>query len=226
MCKVRDMEFGLWGCIMDRAQRLMQKFIIFILSCMVLFAVSGMASAKMYIYELPDGSRMITDHALNNKYYKLIRTGHSVEGMGVIVASKNRQFFRIDPTAYDKLIRRLAQRHDLEFSLVKAVMHAESAFNPYAKSRKGAIGLMQIMPSTAQQYGVDDVYDPVQNIDAGVRHLKYLSGLFRDKPHLVVAAYNAGENAVKRHRGIPPYPETKKYVKKVLRFKQRYAALN
>lgn len=211
---------------MEQAPKVICRKIVVIFGVFLVLFASAPVHGEMYIYELPDGSRMITDHALKNKNYRLIRTGRSVEGMGVLMASKNRQFFRVDPGAYDKLIKRMADQHNMEFSLVKAVMHAESSFNPYATSQKGASGLMQLMPKTAEQYGVNDIYDPVQNIDAGVRHLKYLSGLFRNKPHLVVAAYNAGENAVKRHHGVPPYPETKKYVRKVLRFKRRYTALD
>jgi len=177
------------------------------------------------VYELPDGSRIITDHALKGKHYKLIRATRHVKGVGVLAASSNRQVFRAHPDSYDDVIVRMASAYGLEPSLVKAVVHAESAFNPYATSRKGASGLMQLMPATAEQYGVTDIYDPVQNIQAGVRHLKYLLRKYDNKYHLALAAYNAGERAVRRYRGIPPYRETRRYVKKVLRFKRRYASL-
>jgi membrane-bound lytic murein transglycosylase MltF len=178
-----------------------------------LLTTAGQASTgSMYVYELPSGARIVTDHRLTNKYYRLIREGASVKGIGHLAASGESQFFRTDPDAYDDLIRQVARDHEVEFALVKAIVHAESGFNPYARSKKGALGLMQLLPSTAKQYGVDDMYDPAENIRAGVQHIKYLLKLFSHKHYLVVAAYNAGENAVKRHRGIPPYRETQAYV--------------
>ncbi len=189
---------------------------------LILVALSGVAQATMFIYQLPDGTRVITDHQVYNKNYKLVRTGQTSSGMGQILASKNRQFFRADTSAYDRLIRLTAKQHHIDRALVKAIIHAESAFNPYATSSKGARGLMQLMPSTAEIYGVRDIYDPRQNIGAGVRHLKYLLKKYRNNSHLAIAAYNAGEGAIKRYRGVPPYKETRRYVKKVLRYKRHY----
>lgn len=186
----------------------------------------AMAAGTLYVYELPNGTRMVTDYPLNNRNYRLVRKGASVRGTGQLAASHNTQFFRTDPGAYDHLIRRIADEHDVDFALVKAIMHVESAFNPYARSEKGALGLMQVLPETAKRYGVHDVYDPERNIEAGVRHLKFLIEMFNKKNYLVIAAYNAGENAVKRHRGIPPYQETQRYVRKVLRYKREYTASN
>ena len=140
-----------------------------------------------------------------------------------LAASGDSQFFRTDPDAYDDLIRQVARDHNVDFALIKAIMHAESGFNPYARSSKGALGLMQLLPATAKRYGVDDMYDPAENIRAGVQHIKYLLGMFSHKYYLVLAAYNAGENAVKRHKGIPPYRETQAYVRKVLQYKRYYS---
>lgn len=184
---------------------------------------AGLAQAALYVYELPDGSRVVTDHALNNRDYRLVRVGETVKDMGRLAAHQDRQLFRADPSAFDRLIQRVAAEHKVDFALVKAVMHAESAFNPYAKSHKGALGLMQVMPATAQRYGIDDVYDPVQNVIAGVKHLRYLLQMFNDKHKLALAAYNAGENAVRRHRGVPPYPETQAYVRKVMLYRKHYS---
>lgn len=177
----------------------------------------------MYVYEMPNGTRIVTDYALNNKHYRLVRVGNNARGLGHLAVSKDSQFFRAKPSTYDALIRRIAAQYRVDFALVKAIIHAESAFNPYAKSHKGAVGLMQLMPKTAARYGITDIYDPVQNIQAGVRHLKYLSKKFNNKNYLIIAAYNAGENAVKRYKGIPPYRETRLYVRKVLRYKRRYS---
>lgn len=176
----------------------------------------------LYVYELPDGSRIVTDHELTNRQYKLVRTGDAASGIGRLLAHQNPQLFRTDPGAYDRLIKQLAAEHKVDFALVKAVVHVESSFNPYAKSSKGALGLMQLLPTTAQRYGIEDIYDPEQNISAGVKHLRYLLHTFKNKRNLAVAAYNAGEQAVLRHRGVPPYPETQAYVRKVMQYERQY----
>jgi len=184
---------------------------------------SSPRAKSMYVYELSDGSRVVTDYPLNSRHYRLVRTGVDTRGLGQLAASRSEQFFRTDPNAYDEIIRRIAAEHEVDFALVKAIMHVESSFNPYARSPKGALGLMQVLPETARRYGVHDIYDPEQNIEAGVRHLKYLLKLFGHKQFLVLAAYNAGENAVHNHRGIPPYRETQMYVRRVLRWTREYS---
>lgn len=181
------------------------------------------AQAALYVYQLPDGSRIVTDHALNNRTYRLVRVGDTPKDIRPLVAHQDPQLFRADPSAYDRLIQRVARENNVDFALVKAVMHVESAFNPYAKSDKGALGLMQLLPETARRYGIEDVYDPTQNIEAGVKHLKYLLETFNQKHRLALAAYNAGENAVLRHRGVPPYPETQAYVRKVMLYQRQYS---
>ena len=133
-----------------------------------LAVVSMPASADLFIYQTPDGSRMLTDHLLSDPNYRLIRSSQANHGAGIILAGRSRQFFRIDPRAYDNLIARMAKAHDVDGWLIKAVIFVESKFNPYATSSKGAAGLMQLMPATADEYGVDNVYDPAQNIEAGV----------------------------------------------------------
>jgi soluble lytic murein transglycosylase-like protein len=117
---------------------------------------------------------------------------------------------------YSDLVLSLSKKHEVDWKLVAAVMKAESNFNPRAVSPKGAQGLMQLMPATARLYRVTDPYDPVQNIDAGVRHLKMLMNRFPGKLDLVLAAYNSGEKTVDHFKGIPPFSETRSYVKKVL----------
>jgi soluble lytic murein transglycosylase-like protein len=188
------------------------------------FGVSALADSRpnLHVYELPNGSRIVTDHALNNPNYRLVRVGKDTRGPGHLLASRDSQLFRADPTTYDSMIKRMANQHRVDFALIKAIMHVESSFNPYAASHKGALGLMQVLPATAKRYGIEDIYDPAQNIEAGVRHIRYLSELFSNKQYLVIAAYNAGENAVRRHNGIPPYAETQAYVRKVLHFKRQY----
>ena len=188
-------------------------------------AIAPAAQAtRLFVYELPDGSRIVTDYAVNNKDYRLVRTGESAKNLGQLAAARTPELFRTDTSAYDALIQTKAREHKVDFALIKAIVHVESSFNPYAISHRGARGLMQLLPETAKRHGILDIYDPAQNIEAGIRHLKYLSGLFGNKNHLVLAAYNAGENAVLRHGGIPPYTETQLYVRKVLLMKRQYGS--
>lgn len=132
---------------------------------------------------------------------------------------------RLDVHSFEQTIRHYAHEYGVDPALVRAVVHAESAFNPDAVSSKGAGGLMQLMPSTAAQYGVSDRFDPTDNISGGVAYLAFLLDLFNGNERLAVAAYNAGENAVKRYGGVPPYEETQRYVKRVMSLHKRYAAM-
>jgi hypothetical protein len=120
----------------------------------------------------------------------------------------------IEHTAYERLIQAASAAHGVPERLVKAVIQAESFYQPSARSAKGAMGLMQLMPATANQYQARNAYDPRTNINAGVKHLRTLLDQF-ELP-LALAAYNAGEAAVRRFGGIPPFPETQAYVTKVL----------
>ena len=120
---------------------------------------------------------------------------------------------------YDKIIRQAARKHGIDSTLIKAVIRAESVFDKHAVSSKGAQGLMQLMPETARELEVSDSFDPKENIHAGVRYLKKQLKNFKNDVSLALAAYNAGENAVRRygHR-VPPYKETRTFVDRVLRY--------
>ncbi|HWU39076.1 MAG TPA: lytic transglycosylase domain-containing protein [Candidatus Acidoferrum sp.] len=119
---------------------------------------------------------------------------------------------------YADLINQIAGEEGVDPELVRAIIKAESNFDAGALSRKGAQGLMQLMPGTAGRYAVMNAFDPEKNIRGGVRHLRFLHDLFPGQLALALAAYNAGENVVLRYNGIPPYPETRLYVNRVLRY--------
>ena len=122
----------------------------------------------------------------------------------------------------DAAIEQAAARHNVDPNLVRAVVKVESNFNPNAVSRKGAMGLMQLMPDTARLHNISDAYDPSENVEGGARHLRMLLDRYQGDLELSLAAYNAGSAAVEKHRGVPPFPETKEYVRRVLRFYNSY----
>ena len=130
-------------------------------------------------------------------------TGHSRPAMS------------IDRDGVEKLVREAADRHSVDAALVRAVIETESHWNPIAVSRRGAAGLMQLIPTTAQRFGANDVFNPKQNVDAGVHYLKTLLERYNGNLDLALAAYNAGEGAVDRAHGVPAFRETRNYVQKV-----------
>jgi len=120
-----------------------------------------------------------------------------------------------DRNEIEQLVHRLAPQYAVDPNLVLAVISAESAFNPKAVSPKNAQGLMQLIPETAERFGVKQAFSPAENIKGGLAYLRWLLAFFQGDVPLVLAAYNAGERAVEKYRGIPPYPETQNYVKKI-----------
>lgn len=128
----------------------------------------------------------------------------------------------LNRTAFAETVNKVALSNHIDPALVRALIHAESAFNPNARSQKGASGLMQLMPATAKELGVNNVFNAKQNIAGGVRYLAQLLKAFNGDISLATAAYNAGPNAVKKYNGIPPYQETNVYVERVSILHKRY----
>jgi len=193
--------------------------ILLILALCFCFALT--AKAEMYLYQMPDGSRVVSDHALINTKAKLVRRSDDLNNMGHYAARRTIRAKR-QMRLWSYFIYHQSKKYGIDESLVKAVIYTESYFNPNATSHKGASGLMQLMPATAEKYGVDDLYNPRQNIVAGIKHLKYLLTLYPDNLKHAIAAYNAGEHAVDKYNGIPPYRETRGYVKKVMKHFKRF----
>jgi soluble lytic murein transglycosylase-like protein len=157
-----------------------------------------------------------------DKRYKLIRreAGSAVPRSGQAWMPSEADIRR-----FSSIIDVAAKSHGVDPALVQAVITAESGFNPNAISRAGASGLMQLMPDTARRYGVQNIFDPVENIHGGVRYLRDLLAMFNGNLRLALAGYNAGENAVIRAgNNVPPYDETQKYVPKVIHYYDRFRA--
>jgi soluble lytic murein transglycosylase-like protein len=144
--------------------------------------------------------------------------------LDMVTSSKARMGRRAlpsNPSIYERYrqpVRETAQRFGLREDLALAVARAESSFNPFAISPKGAVGIMQLMHETAMQYGVSDRFNALQNIEAGIRHLTFLMDKYRGDLTLTLAAYNAGAEAVARYNGVPPYAETRGYIRRVLSY--------
>jgi membrane-bound lytic murein transglycosylase MltF len=127
-----------------------------------------------------------------------------------------------NPEEFEPIIKSLASEYGVDKSLVKAVIHAESGYNPNAVSSKGAQGLMQLMPKTAQGLKVNNTFDPKDNIRGGVRYLRFLLDTFKGDVTLALAAYNAGLSRVSQYGGVPPYAETRNYIAKVMAYQKSY----
>ena len=149
---------------------------------------------------------------------------HSYSNWGASEASVLPSYSR-NKNAFDQLIRQAAQQHGVSEGLVKAIMHTESGFNINARSPVGAQGLMQLMPATARRFNVSNAYDPQQNIFGGVKYLSWLLKRFNGDTRLAIAAYNAGEGNVDKYGDVPPFRETRDYVKRVTsRYQNLYAS--
>jgi soluble lytic murein transglycosylase-like protein len=146
-------------------------------------------------------------------------SGPPEDALVLITAEVREEFFRTLP--FGAIIHEKAEKYDIDPALVAAVIETESSFSRTARSPKGALGLMQLMPSTGRWMGARNLFDPTQNIDAGTRYLSYLEGRFEGDLDRQLAAYNAGEGVVVRFGGVPPYPETERYIERVMESYER-----
>jgi soluble lytic murein transglycosylase-like protein len=208
-----------------------------VLGLLLLAAAAAPCHADIYAFLDEQGVAHFADYPLDSRYQLYMKTKPPEERVSVEMVPG-------EPTAvaeaasgsalplqagkrYADMIAKVAREQKLEPALLHAVIAVESAYNPQAKSPKGATGLMQLMPDTAKRYGVTDLLNPLENLRAGARYLRDLLGMFNNNLKLVLAAYNAGEGAVIRSgNAIPNYPETRAYVPRVLQHYELYRSQN
>ncbi len=185
-----------------------------ILACLAGMAPRALA-ADIYRCVGEDGVAHFSNAPTSDCFQRIIKVQRAAPAPGIVPSAA--------VARYEALIAETAARHSLGPALIKAVIRAESNFDPQAVSHRGAQGLMQLMPATVTRYRVADPFNPRANVDAGTRHLKRLLGVYDGDLSLALAAYNAGEEAVERYgRQVPPYPETRAYVEVVLRYLRTY----
>jgi soluble lytic murein transglycosylase-like protein len=200
----------------------MKKFTVATFLFLSLFFLTAPSFAGIYRYEDERGVIHFTNCPRDSKFKLYIKEGKEDVGQGTDLSIR----YAKDSNYYDPLISEFSKKYQIDFALIKAMIQVESGFNPYAVSRKGAKGLMQLMPQTALRMNVLNIYNPKENIEGGVRYLKYLLSLFNNDLRLSLAAYNAGENLVYELRSIPPYRETVDYIRRVLNYYQSYKRLS
>ena len=205
--------------------------------CSVVAAVAclaaGPAHADIYGFVDERGVAHFSNTPLDHRYYlfKRERKDDAAPGSKLVVTnvpySRPRRAIQVNPAhrnEFGSMVSLTAKLHGLDPALLHAVVTVESGYNPKALSRRGAAGLMQLMPATAKRYAVNDIWDPRQNLYGGARYLRDLLALFNNNLSLALAAYNAGEGAVIQHGNrIPPYTETRTYVPQVLQHYKLYA---
>lgn len=227
----------------ERSVALKQKYrqIMLQMAVMIFSIVIGSAaSAAAYIYEDGAGKLYVSEEKVERFGFKLVRVvgsrafspvtrplpsksahafnkanaNNAMQAISMRNMSHTRSKHR-NAAYFDAYIQRVAQDYKIDPALIKAIIHVESNFDVFAQSRAGAQGLMQIMPSTGDDYELYDPYDPLENIRAGTQHLRFLLDLFDENVDLALAAYNAGQGNVYKYQGIPPFAETQKYVVRV-----------
>lgn len=184
----------------------------YILAISLYLSVSINAYATTY--EFDDDGNLISHEAVDFRYDENHKPVASIT-----TSSVKREI--IDAEFLELLVAGASAKHDVDDALIKAVIKAESSNDIIAVSPKGAQGLMQLMPKTAKRFGVEDSFNPAENIDGGVKYLKWLLERFEGNEELTLAAYNAGEKKVEEYNGVPPYPETQNYIKRIRSYLKR-----
>jgi len=187
-------------------------------ACIVFASLTAPARADIYRYEDGEGIIHFTD-APTDKRFKIFMRDLKKDRQ---LRTKLQLSRSVNPAEYEAIIKACADKYGVNTSLIKAVIHAESGYNPNAVSQKGASGLMQLMPGTARSLKVSNSFDPKDNVEGGVKYLRFLLDTFHGDVSLALAAYNAGLNKVAKFGGIPPYTETRTYVNRVLSYMQSY----
>jgi soluble lytic murein transglycosylase-like protein len=202
--------------------RMMKLHIAALLTCQVCLLILTVMSARadIYRYEDDEGIVHFTDAPTDRRFKIFMRDLKKDKQL----RTKLQLASSVNPAEYEQIISSCATKYGVNSCLIKAVIHAESGYNPNAVSRKGASGLMQLMPGTARSLKVSNSFDPKDNVEGGVKYLRFLLDTFRGDVPLAVAAYNAGLNKVAKYGGIPPYNETRTYVNRVLSYMQSYQA--
>lgn len=189
--------------------------------CAVFFCVLSApysATADIYRYVDEDDIVHFTDAPTDKRFKVFMRDLKKDKQL----RTKLKYAASVNPAEFEQLIKSCSTKYGVDSCLVKAVIHAESGYNPNAVSSKGASGLMQLMPSTAKSLKVADRFNPKDNVEGGVKYLRFLLDTFRGDVSLAVAAYNAGLGKVAKYGGIPPYNETRTYVARVLSYMKSY----
>ncbi|MSN25681.1 MAG: transglycosylase SLT domain-containing protein [Geobacter sp.] len=179
---------------------------------------SSTSGADIYRYEDDEGIVHFTDAPTDKRFKVFMRDLKKDREL----RTKLRYARSANPAEYEHLIKNCADKYGVSPYLIKAVIHAESGYNPNAVSSKGASGLMQLMPATAKSLKVTDRFNPKDNVEGGVKYLRFLLDTFSGDVSLALAAYNAGLSNVAKYGGIPPYNETRTYVNRVLSYMQSY----
>lgn len=199
------------------------SYVIFAKLCFIVFfffasIAPRCANADIYRYVDDDGIVHFTDAPTDKRFKVFMRDLKKDKQL----RTKLKYAAAVNPAEFEQLIKTCSDKYGVNSCLVKAVIHAESGYNPNAVSSKGASGLMQLMPATAKSLKVADRFNPKDNVEGGVKYLRFLLDTFKGDVSLAVAAYNAGLNRVARYGGIPPYNETRTYVNRVLSYMKSY----
>ena len=207
-------------------------FLLYILGTASIMPLATTTHAgQIYMYKDSNGSTLLTNRKSADRSLTKVKVTyypdsniHSYRNWGNSEASVLPSYSR-NKNAFDHIIQQAAQQHGVSEGLIKAVMHTESGFNVNARSPVGAQGLMQLMPATARRFNVSNAYDPQENIMAGAKYLAWLLKRFNGNTRLAIAAYNAGEGNVDKYGDVPPFRETRDYVKRVTsRYQNLYAS--